>query len=113
MFGFGFKSKVKTIVEEDLESFVTPMFAGRFSRVVREGKANNANEYSVAIEFVLQITEHLESVWSEETGKVEKVEIIEDIHERCMKIYTIMHKANVSYLEFSYRVDNLLGKILR
>ena len=32
MFGFGFKSKVKTIVEEDLESFVTPMFAGRFSR---------------------------------------------------------------------------------
>lgn len=86
IFGFGFKSKVKAIVEEDLESFVMPLFAIRFSRVVREGKVNNANEYSVAIEFVLQITEHLESVWSEETDKVEKVEIVEDIHFHCSLI---------------------------
>jgi phosphopantetheine adenylyltransferase len=111
MFGFGFKSKVKTIVEEDLESFVTPMFAGRFSNIVREGKAHNANEYSVAIEFVLQITEHLESVWSEETGKVEKVEIIEDIQGRCENIKSIMHEANVSQDEILNRIDNLLGKI--
>jgi len=111
MFGFGFKSKVKAIVEEDLESFVTPMFAGRFSNIVREGKAHNANEYSVAIEFVLQITEHLESVWSEETGKVEKREIIEDIQARCENIKLIMHQANVPQEEIMKRVDNLVSKI--
>ncbi len=111
MFGFGFKSKVKKIVEEDLESFVTPMFAGRFSNVVSDGKAHNANEYSVAIEFVLQITEHLESVWSEETGKVEKKEIIEDIQERCERIKEIMHQANISQEEILERVNNLVSRI--
>ena len=43
MFGFGFKSKVKKIVEDELESFVTPMFAGRFSRVVKQGKIQGTN----------------------------------------------------------------------
>jgi len=111
MFGFGFKSKVKAIVEDDLESFVTPMFAGRFSNIVREGKAHNANEYSVAIEFVLQITEHLESVWSEETGKVQEREIIERLQARCENIKRIMHEANVSQDEILNRVDSLLDKI--
>ena len=111
MFGFGFKSRVKKIVEDDLGSFVTPMFAGRFSNVVSDGKAHNANEYSVAIEFVLQITEHLESVWSEDTGKVEKKEIIEDILKRCEQIKKIMHQANVSQDEILNRVDKLIAKI--
>ena len=111
MFGFGFKSKVKAIVEDDLESFVTPMFAGRFSNIVREGKAHNANEYSVAIEFVLQITEHLESVWSEETGKVQEREIIERLQARCENIKRKMHEANVSQDEILNRVDSLLDKI--
>ena len=111
MFGFGFKSRVKKIVEEDLESFVTPMFAGRFSNVVSDGKAHNANEYSVAIEFVLQITEHLESVWSEDTGKVEKTEITESINNRCENIKKIMHLADVSQDEILNRVDKLIAKI--
>ena len=111
MFGFGFKTKVKKIVENDLESFVTPMFAGRFSNIVREGKALNANEYSVAIEFVLQTTEHLESVWSEETGKVKKTEIIENINDRCKNIKEIMHLADVSQDEILNRVDKLIEKI--
>ena len=117
MFGFGYKSRVKKIVEDDLGCVVTPMFSGRFSTSVGDGKWTNANEYVVAIEFVLQITEHLESIWSEETGKVEKKEIIEEIKQRCEKIKTIMQDANVSqdanslHMTHTRRVEILIEKI--
>tara|TARA_B100000795_G_C22752904_1_gene420193 strand:- start:999 stop:1349 length:351 start_codon:yes stop_codon:yes gene_type:complete len=111
MFGFGYKSKVKKIVEDELSSFVSPMFSGRFSNVVSEAKSNGVNEYSSAIEFVLQITEHLESVWSEESGKVTKESIIEDITERCNCIKKVMGLSDIDNKIIIERVDTLLNKI--
>ena len=110
MFGFGFKSKAKKIVEDDLECFVSSMFAGRFSNVVKQGKIQRPNEYTVAIEFVLQITEHLESVWSEETGKVEKEEIIIDIKSRCDNLNKIVKLSDI-HDEHSKQIQALLSKV--
>ena len=110
MFGFGFKSKAKKIVEDDLECFVSSMFAGRFSNVVKQGKIQRPNEYTVAIEFVLQITEHLESVWSEETGKVENEKIIIDIKNRCDNLYKIVKLSDIKD-EHSKQIQALLSKV--
>ena len=111
MFGFGFKSKVKKIVEDELECFVTPMFAGRFSNVVKEGKIRGTNEYTVAIDFVLQITEHLESVWSEETGKVESEEIILRIKERCDNLNKVLKLSDAFQDEHSKQIQDLISKV--
>lgn len=111
MFGFGYKAKVKKIVEDELDSFITPMFSGRFSNVVNGAKSHGVNEYSAAIEFVLQITEHLESVWSEETGKVTKESIIEDIKTRCDCIKKIIDQSDISNQAILERVENLMSKI--
>jgi hypothetical protein len=112
MFGFGYKSRVKTIVEDELDSFVTPMFAGRFSNVVSGAKSHGVNEYSAAIEFVLQITEHLESVWSEETGKVTNENIIEDIKDRCACIKKVMDLSDIDNQAIMERVENLMSKVI-
>lgn len=111
MFGFGYKARVKKIVEDDLDSFVTPMFSGRFSNIVSGAKSHGVNEYSAAIEFVLQITEHLESVWSEETGKVNNENIIEDIKTRCNSIKKIMDRSDINNKDILDRVESLMSKI--
>ena len=112
MFGFGYKSKVKKIVEDELDSFVSPMFSGRFSNVVSGAKSHGVNEYSAAIEFVLQITEHLESVWSEETGRVTNINIIEDIKDRCDCIKKVMDHSDIDNQAILDRVENLISKIV-
>ena len=112
MFGFCYKSRVKKIVEDELDSFVTPMFSGRFSNVVRQAKSHGVNEYTAAIEFVLQITEHLESVWSEETGKVTAENIIETIKERCDCIKKVMDYSDIDNKDILSRVESLLSKLI-
>ena len=112
MFGFGYKSRVKTIVEDELDSFVTPMFSGRFSNVVSGAKSHGVNEYSAAIEFVLQITEHLESVWSEKTGQVTNENIIKDIKDRCDCIKKVMGHSDMDNQAILERVENLMSKVI-
>ena len=112
MFGFGYKSRVKTIVEDELDSFVTPMCSGRFSNVVSGAKSHGVNEYSAAIEFVLQITEHLESVWSEESGKVTNENIIEDIKDRCDCIKKVMGHSDIDNQAILERVEKLMSKVI-
>tara|TARA_A100001015_G_C14834368_1_gene649925 strand:+ start:536 stop:877 length:342 start_codon:yes stop_codon:yes gene_type:complete len=112
MFGFGYKSKVKKIVEDELDSFVSPMFSRRFSNVVSGAKSHGVNEYSAAIEFVLQITEHLESVWSEETGRVTNKNIIEDIKDRCDCIKKVMDHSDIDNQAILDRVENLISKVV-
>jgi len=111
MFGFGLKAKAEKIVEENLGYFVSPMFRNRFNHIVSLGKSSGKNEYSIAIEFVLYSTEHLESVWSEETGKVTKKEIIQDIKERCRDIELAIHLSNNPENQSKERIASLLSKI--
>ena len=112
MFGFGYKSKVKKIVEDELDLFVSPMFSGRFSNVVSGAKSHGVNEYSAAIEFVLQINEHLESVWNEETGRVTNKNIIKDIKDRCDCIKKVMDHSDIDNQAILDRVENLISKIV-
>ena len=111
MFGFGLKAKAEKIVEENLGYFVSPMFRNRFNHIVSLGKSSGKNEYSIAIEFVLYSAEHLESVWSEETGKVTKKEIIQDIKERCRDIELAIHLSNNPENQSKERIARLLSKI--
>ena len=53
----------------------------------------------------------IESIWSEETGKVTNKKIIEDIKRRCKDIEENIHLSNSSESESRKRIKTLLSKI--
>ena len=111
LFGSGMKAKAEKIVEEDLGYHVSSMFRNRFNHIVREGESSGKNEFSIAIDFILYICEHLERTWSEKTGKVQNEEVINKIKGLCENIESISNQSNNSENESKERIKELLNKI--
>ena len=111
MFGFGYKDKTEKIVYEELGHSVTRMNASLFGNYVSRGKAHGQNEYSTAIEFVLDRLENLEAIWSEDTGKVTSEDIINNIQGVCTNIIRIIPQSNADESSTLVRIEELQDKV--
>jgi len=111
MFGFGYRKKVEAVVFDEIGYFVGRTNSNILRAYISRGKAHGQNEYSSAIEFVMHQLEKLESIWSEDTGKVTDKDVINKINLCCGNIIKIISQSNTDESNTITRIEKLQRKI--